>query len=188
MNTEKYINFINSHPAEAGKAILKEFVSTEEKTRNMVICKLKSYLIPTPEHFVRESDDCDELTPDGLVSLDQTVYQFLEDEYISAKKIPYADGREMFFTTYGNDFTRFSNNIVDKAITDGLKNYLEDNFKVSLSENDVNKIQADPKFDYGVLLKKCPLIGFLYVTSFVKEFKLDTVSLSDILKEPTTEE
>lgn len=113
---------------------------------NRVLGEIRSYLSPLPKHYRWEIDEAvtwdrsGRIEQDGLISLNQTVKTFLEEEYTGNSLATYESGRGLDYLTYIDkldDFIRDLGVELKRALT---ARYIENNTGIVLEDKDYTTV------------------------------------------------
>ena len=113
---------------------------------NRVLGEIRSYLSPLPKHYKWEIDEAvtwdrsGRIEQDGLISLNQTVITFLEEEYTGNSIATYESGRGLDYMTYRDkldDFVRYLGAELKIALT---ARYIENNTGIVLEDKDYTTV------------------------------------------------
>lgn len=101
------LEIIKDHTEEIAKKINEQFELEKESIKEQLLDEIKGYITPVPSHYEWTRGDCPyddsgELYVDGLVSLDQTIAEFLENEYTGEKEATYESHRGFYYECYGD--------------------------------------------------------------------------------------
>ena len=96
-NIQRYANYVNSHVEEIARCVDARFEKNKIQIKSKMVEEIKSYLTPLPVHFEIKRDDnpfdrSGVLVEDGEVILNQTVMEFLQNEYTGNKTATYISG------------------------------------------------------------------------------------------------
>lgn len=146
---QKYAKFVKEHEKEITSFVDQYFEVKKNEIREKILNDIKSYLDPIPDHY----EKCHgKLKKNGKISLDQTVFEFLE-EYMGTC---FMDNYEKF----GNIFeVIISSEIGYNYMKNAIKNYLE----VSFNEKITNE-------DLGNICDECSYFAPIYCNSVTNEY------------------
>ncbi len=107
MDNSKCVEYVNSHVEEIAEYVNECFDQSKEFIKARLIRRIRDELTPTPVHYEIKYvydpyDHSGILVEDGYISLEQTVGEFLENEYSGNKKATYESGRGWNYLTYGD--------------------------------------------------------------------------------------
>ena len=137
---QKYINYINEHVQEIANGINKHFHLSKDFIRIKLTHHIQKRLSPLPVHYEWYHDDCPYdhsgyLKQCGFISLNQTVLEFLENEYTGDKEATYESGYGFRYLTYGDLLFYDINELSESILQSYIKNHLEKTFEQTLSDN-----------------------------------------------------
>ena len=83
---DKYIEYVDSNTEKIASYVNSCFEQSKDFIRAKLIREIRGYIIPPPVHYVWEYDgnpyDCSGIiVENGVIDLNQTVKEFLENEY-----------------------------------------------------------------------------------------------------------
>lgn len=140
-NLDDIINYINS-----------ELPDMHSYIANRVISEIRSYLSPLPYHYKWQKDsyrrNSGKLVRDGIISLNQTVGNFLEEEYTDASSATIVGGSWLHTMTYMDKLNDF---VLDLGLELRLAltmRYIENNTGLVLGNYDADMI-SECITDYG---------------------------------------
>lgn len=136
------IENIKDHTEEIAKKINEQFELEKDSIKEQLLEEIRGYITPVPKHYEWTRgycpyDDSGEIYVDGLVSMDQTIADFLENEYTGQTRATYCSHRGLDYVTYGewmfDLLTEIKENIVEKTV----KKCMEELFGEEFSEDDL---------------------------------------------------
>ena len=145
---EKCIEYVNSHTNELAKSVNAEFDTQKEQIKEKLIDEIGNMIYPLPVHYEWYFDEyCSfdhsgELEEKGKINLDQTVMNFLENEYTGEWIASYENGRGKNYVTYGDELSYLTLGIGGIIEHETIKKTLEHEFSVSLSDDDMENIRT----------------------------------------------
>lgn len=113
---------------------------------NRVLGEIRSYLSPLPKHYKWEIDEAvtwdrsGRIEPDGLISLNQTVKTFLEEEYTGASLATYESGRGFDYLTYIDKLDNFVQYLGAELKIALTVRYIENNTGIVLENKDYTTV------------------------------------------------
>lgn len=185
MNLDMYLNYINSHMADIAKYTDNYFERLKDYIYRELKSEIISYITPVPTHYEWEWDGCPwdnsgQLREEGKISLDQTVEQFLMEEYTGNKIASYCSGCGFFWLKYKDILEYKVRELSVVLMVKAIKEYLEKEFSCVLSRQDMDDLWDitdcwNDIYDYSMLLT------FDIDTEAVKFVGLDTVKLYSLI-------
>ena len=106
MDIQQYTNYVNFHVEEIARCVDARFEKNKCQIKSKIVKEIKRYMTPLPVHFEIKRDnnpfDCSGiLVEDGDITLNQTVTDFLQNEYTGNKTATYMSGMGWSYDTYG---------------------------------------------------------------------------------------
>lgn len=149
--------------------------------RGRVLAHIKKFLTPLPAHFVWERGSCPydssgELKRDGNVSLDQTISQFLEEEYSGSSEATYISGCGLNWNSWGDELHYETNEIGYTVMKEVLLSYLEEKMHRPVSEKDLCYVDTDPVYDL------CYASDFFFYEAAIDFLGIGDMLLSSLFK------
>lgn len=186
MDNSKYIDYVNSHVDEITAYVDKCFEQSKDFIKIKLIRLIRDYLSPIPIHYVIKNDydpydSSGILIEQGYVSLDQTVKEFLQNEYSGNKEATYTSGMGWDYNTYGHELHYETINIAADIMYSAICRYIEDQFHVSLSDEEIEDIH-DSCEDFDRIYDNCIANEFFFGTPAVEFVGIENMLLKDIVK------
>lgn len=143
----KYAEYIKEHAKEIGEKVDARIFDLEDEIKEEIFDEIRDYLMPLPDHYEWRHDGCPydfsgEIFEDGFVSLDQTIQNFLENEYTGRWRPTYSSGRGLAYDVYGDDLSYLTREIAGRIFNDTTKKVLEDAFAEEISEDLFDEIMC----------------------------------------------
>ena len=178
------IEYINNNYEEIVNAVDTQFTVTKEFITAKILCEVRKYITPIPEHFVWENDGCPYdysgiIRVDGVVDLNQTLYEFLENELTGAKKATYISNYGFHYTTYGDILSYFTLEIAEYILQKTTKQYLEEKLDVCLSEQEFQDVMDDC---HDIIYDECIASDFFLWEGAIEFLNIGERSLISIAK------
>lgn len=186
MNNSKYVEFVNNNIEQIAEYVNQSFEQSKEYIRMKLIRLIKAYLVAKPIHYVNEDDgnpyDCSGiLVKDGYVSFDQTVTEFLQEEYTGDKEPTYISGMGWHYNTYADDLSYDTINIAYDIMLSVIRRYIENEFTVALSDDDFEDIKSVCR-DFDDIYDNCIASDFFFGEPAVEFCGLSDIKLRDLMK------
>ena len=139
------LEIIKDHTEEIAKKINEQFELEKESIKEQLLDEIKGYITPVPSHYEWTRGDCPyddsgELYVDGLVSLDQTIAEFLENEYTGEKEATYESHRGFYYECYGDKLCYVTQDIEGEILRKVTRKYLEELFGKSLQKKSLTML------------------------------------------------
>jgi hypothetical protein len=162
------------------------FSNAKEFIKARILNEVRNYLVPVPEHYEWVRGQCTYdasglLRKDGLISLNQTLSDFLENEYTGTSRPSYESGHGFFYDTYGDLLSQFTFELASDYMHQIINSIIEDRFDVSLTEDDLFTIR-DNCDDYAPIYDACIAYDFFWWEGAVDFCDIRDMKLSDIAR------
>jgi hypothetical protein len=176
-NTDKYIEYIDTHTDEIAKFVNERFEQYKDFIRAKLIQAIEAYIDPVPVHYEwqYEYDPYDHsgiIVKKGYISLNQSVTEFLK-EYTGQQEASYESGRGWNYTTYGDDLSYDTLELATTIMFAAARQYVEAHLGVKISDEEFQTVQDD--FDFDALYDNCIASDF-----FCSEVAVDYVGIGDM--------
>ncbi len=186
MDNSKYVEYVNSHVDEIVEYVneclerLKEFIKVK------MIRRIRDELSPIPVHYEMEFDynpydNSGILVEDGYISLDQTVEEFLENEYSGNKIATYERGRGWDYYTYEDEIRSDILTIIGDIMFPAIRRYIENHFGVNLSDDEFYDIQSEC-FEFDDIYTNSKASDFFDSVATAEFVGIQDMQLKDIVK------
>lgn len=186
MDNSRYINFVNSHVDKIAAYVNECFKQSKDSIKEKLICLIRDFLSPVPIHYAIKDnhssyDDSGILVEQGSVSLDQTIKEFLQNEYSGNKEATYSSGMGWNYNTYEDELHYDTMDIASNIMFPAICKYIEDHFHVSLSDEEFEDI-VDSCGDFDEIYDNCIANEFFFGTPAVEFVGIENMLLKDIVK------
>ncbi len=136
---EQYGSYIKEHLDEIVKMVDEQFILSKDFIRAKLIKEIKGYLSPIPVHYKWMYDGCPYdrsgiLIEDGYVDTNQTVLEFLQNEYNGNKRASFMSGCGFFYDTYGEELSYCTLEIAGDILYCSVRRALEEFYHTNLSD------------------------------------------------------
>ena len=139
-------NYIVQNLGDIIKYINSQLPDMHSYIENRVLGEIRSYLSPLPTHYKWEIDEAvswdrsGRIVQDGLISLNQTVKTFLEEEYTGNSLATYESGRGLDYMTYIDKLDSFVQDIGAELKIALTVRYIENNTGIVLEDKDYTTV------------------------------------------------
>lgn len=184
MNNSKYVEYVNSHVEEIAKYVNDCFEESKDSIREELIEIISGYLTPIPTHYVHEDDDnpydhSGVIVEDGDVSLDQTISDFLENEYSGNQEATFMSHMGWNYNTYGDELSDETIRIAGDIMFPAIKRYIEKHFNISLSDEEFEDIRFKC---FDSIYDECIASDFFFVAPAIEFVNIGNIKLTDIVE------
>lgn len=178
------LEIIKDHTEEIVKKINEQFEQEKNSIKEQLLEEIRGYITPVPKHYDWTRGDCPyddsgEIYVDGLVSLDQPIAEFLENEFTGEKEAVYQNRHGLRYETYGDRIENLTRNIgfdILKKITCG---YAEKQFNTAISGEDFMKILE--KYNYEIYVDSMAFDFTLYERA-IRFVRIEGLKLSELVE------
>lgn len=144
-NIQKYIDFVKSHEKQIVEFVDQQFDDHKEELQEKILKIITGYIIKLPDHFEWSYDGCPydfsgEINKDGKISLDQTILDFLENEYTGEKTATYTSGYGFYYERYGDKLSYKTLEIGCNCMKKAIRDYIESSFNEKLTDEEFETI------------------------------------------------
>ena len=162
------------------------FEKCRENIKAKILSRIKEMLTPIPPHYVWRHDGCPYdssgvLDKDGYVSLDQTVSEFLENEYAGYNEATYISGCGLHWCSWGDDLSYETLDIGFQIMQQVISEYLSEKLGRTVTDDEMSFANTDPVYDL------CYAMDFFSYEPAIKFIGIGDIFLSTLLKEPVIE-
>lgn len=147
-DTKQYNSYIREHLDEIVKMIDDQFLLSKDFIRAKLIKEIKTYLSPIPVHYEWMYDGCQYdrsgiLIEDGYIDINQTISEFLENEYNGNKTASFMSGCGFFYDTYGNELSYCTFEIAGDILYCTVRRVLEESYHTNLSDESFEELMDE---------------------------------------------
>lgn len=185
MEYEQYAEYVANNTGMFAEEVNKSFKRSKDLIKGRILNEIRKILTPIPEHFEWCRGECrydssGYLKGKGLISLNQTLYDFLNNEYTGASRPTYESGRGLDYCTYGDDLSEFTLELAGNYMRQTIKSIIESKFNISLTEDDILTI-GEGCDDYDRIYDECIANKFFSWDGAVEFCGIGDIQLSDII-------
>ena len=164
MELSKYVEYVNSHSEEIVNYVNACFEESRELIRKKLIRKMRKWLTPLPEHYRWKPgggprDHSGRLVEEGKVDINQTVMDFLCEEYDGSKEATYTSGMGWRYNTYGRWLQCDTMEMAEDIMFPAIRRYIEAKFAITLSDE-----------EFGTITDMCDGFDCIYDDSIASDF------------------
>lgn len=190
MKNQEYVEYVNSHVEEIAAYVDMCFERSKEFIREKLMREIYKYLSPIPEHFIWKSDNdpydhSGVLEEDGLVSLDQTIMEFLQKEYTGSKEATYISGMGWRYNTYEDDLSYYTLEMASNIMTPAIRRCIERQFDVTFADDEFEKIH-DSCRDFDEIYDNCIANEFFFGSLAVEFAGIGNIKLIELIRKLST--
>ena len=169
---------------EIAKKINEQFELEKDSIKEQLLEEIKGYITPVPTHYEWTRGDCPyddsgELYVDGLVSLYQTIAEFLENEYTGEKEAVYQNRHGLSYETYGDRIENLARNIGFDILKKITCEYAEKLFNTAISGEDFMKILE--KYNYEIYVDSLAF-DFIFYERAIRFVRIANMKLSELVE------
>lgn len=186
MNIDLYVKYVYSNTEKIVNAVNNNFKQSKEFIKAELIKTIKNFLNPIPKHYDWEVDYnpfdySGVIVENGIIDLNQTVLNFLNEEYTGNKVATYLSGMGWYYETYEDELRYTTMEIASNIMLITIKECIETKFLVKLSENEFEEIR-DACLDFDAIYSNCKACDFFFSTSAVEFVGIENIKLIDIIE------
>lgn len=186
MNNSKYVEFVNNNIEQIAEYVNQSFEQSKEHIRMKLIHLIKDSLMDEPIHYVKKYDrnsydHSGILVKDGYISFNQTVMDFLQEEYTGNKEPTYGtSGRSWYYTTYMDSLHYVTIDIASDIALSAIRRCIENEFTVVLSDDEFDAIKTACR-DFDDIYDNCMVFDFFFGGTAVEFCGLSDIKLSELM-------
>lgn len=186
MDNSKCVEYVNSHVDEIAEYVNECFDQSKEFIKARLIRRIRDELSPTPVHYEIKYvydpyDYSGILVEDGYISLDQTVGEFLENEYSGNKEATYESGRGWNYLTYGDEISYDTLDMASDIMFSAIRRHIENHFGENLSDDELEDIRESCS-DFDDIYVDCKAYDFFCSMGAAEFVGIEDMQLKDIVK------
>lgn len=190
MNTNNIINkciaYINSNIDYVCKYVDSQFNTKKESIRQELLENIQCMLNDDLIHYEWYYDGCPydysgDLKDSGKIDFDQTIYEFLRDEYTGQWRATYTSHYGKSYVTYGESLSYDTLELADDILRDAVVSLLNTHFSITLTEQEIQDI-FDEVFDE--IYCSCIAPDFFVWEGAIEFVELGALKLCDIVQLP----
>lgn len=187
MNINSYAKYVYSNTESIVKLINNNFEKSKEFIKTKLINTLREFLDPIPKHYDWKVDNnpfdySGVIVENGIIDLNQTILNFLNEEYTGNKVATYLSGMGWHYETYEDELQYTTMEIASNIMLTTIKDCIETEFSVKLSENEFEEIR-DACLDFDDIYSDCKANDFFFSISAIQFVGIENIKLIDIIKE-----
>lgn len=157
------------------------FEECREYMKTKILSRIREMLTPIPPHYVWRHAGCPYdssgvLDKDGYVSLNQTVSQFLENEYAGYNEATYISGCGLHWCSWGDDLENDIRNISWLLMLRVISEYLSEKLGRAVTAEEISFADTDPVYDL------CYASDFFSYEPAIEFIGIGDIFLSTLLK------
>lgn len=186
MDNSRYIEYVNSHIEEISEYVDEHFEQAKDFIKAKLICQIRKYLSPISVHYDLKSDndpyDCSGiLVESGYISLNQTVKEFLQNEYSGIKEATYISGRSWSYNTYEDELHYYTIDIAANIMFPAIQRYIENQFDITISDDEFEDIQSSCG-EFDEIYDNCMASDFFFGYPAIEFVGIENIQLNNIIK------
>ena len=181
----KYVEYVESNLDEIVAYTDKKFEESKDELKEKLLNEVKQQLSSVPEHYVwkhSESGSYDQsghLREDGYVSLNQTLNEFLENEYSGRRTFTGVKRMKWQYEKWDEEFFDICYEISGDLIRSCIRKCIEEHFDEKYSNDEASSI-IDVVYD--TVYDECIGNQFFNVISAMDFVGIGDMLLSDIVE------
>ena len=183
---DKYIEYVDSNTEKIASDVNSCFETSKDFIKAKLIEKIREYITPLPIHYVWEIDDnpfdhSGIIVESGIINPNQTVKEFLENEYTGNREATFTSGRGWNYNTYGDELSYDTLEIGCGIMLSVIRRCIETEFSITLSDDDFEQIKESCR-DFDDIYDNCIAFDFFGADAAVEFVGIENVKLIDIQK------
>lgn len=156
----------------------------KDSIKEQLLEEIRGYITPVPKHYEWTRgycpyDDSGEIYVNGLVSLDQTIAEFLENEYTGQRRATFISHQGFDYETYGDQISYLLKEIKENIVQKTVKKYVEELFGEEISEDDLFRIFEEY---YSEIYAESIAFDFDFYEDAVKFTGIKNMKLSELVE------
>lgn len=185
MDIQQYANYVNSHVEEIARCVDVHFEKNRRQIRSKIVKEIKRYITPLPVHFEIKRDnnpfDCSGvLVEDGNITLNQTVTDFLQNEYTGNKTATYMSGMGWSYDTYEDELGYLTLEIASEIMLSAIRKHIESHYCVKLSDDEFEDIRC-ACYEFDDIYMACIANEFFSSLEAIKFVGIGDIKLSSFV-------
>lgn len=183
---DKYIEYVDSNAEKIANYVNSCFEESKDSIRTKLIREIREYITPPPVHYVWEYDgnpyDCSGIiVENGIIDLNQTVKEFLENEYSGNQEPTFTSGRGWNYNTYRDELSYDTLEVGCGIMLSAIRRCIETEFSITLSDDEFEQIKVSCG-DFDEIYDNCIAFNFFGAEAAVEFVGIENVKLIDIQK------
>lgn len=178
------LEIIKDHTKEITKKINEQFEQEKDSIKEQLLEEIRGYITPVPTHYKWTRgycpyDDSGEIYVDELVSLDQTIADFLENEFTGQRRATFISHQGFDYETYGDQISYLLKEVKENIVQKTVKKYVEELFREEISEDDLFRIFEEY---YSEIYAESIAFDFDFYGDAVKFTGIQNMKLSELVE------
>lgn len=187
MDISIYIEYVNSNVEDIANYVNTCFETSKDFLKMKLITEIRKYIYPLPIHYLWKPDenpyDCSGIiVEDGFINPNQTVIEFLENEYSGNKEATYISGMGWRYNTYEDELFSYTIELAADIMFPAICKCIEKEFSVSLSEDDFEQIKESCG-EFDEIYDNCIASDFFFASLAIEFTGIENMKLTAIQKE-----
>ena len=187
---KKYVDYVESHTKELTECVNNEFDNQKDSLRKLFLKAIKGRLNNTHYEWEMEYEDnpydySGIIEEKGTISLNQTINEFLENEYTGERTPTYASGYGWHYETYEDDLSKYSLELACDILNNVVRACLEKQFNVTISDDELEDIRWECNC-FDDIYSESITCDFFCASELVKFVGIGDIKLKDISKKKKT--
>lgn len=186
LDLERYVNSIYSNHDKLVTLVDSNFKNSKNELKDYFIHKIVEFFETPLIHYNwmydgNPHDMSGIIISDGIISLNQTILEFLTNEYTGNQVATYTSNYGWNYPTYGDIFLEYSLEISNEILSSTIKNFIENRFKVIFSDEDFDSISEDCEY-FDDIYTDSIASNFFDYEYVLKWLGIDQILLKTIIK------
>lgn len=186
MDISVYTEYVDNNIDEIVRYVDEQFHKAKDFLKVKLVRELRNYLTPVPVHYVFKESQCSydcsgELVKDGIVSLNQTVNDFLENEYSGTKVATYISGMGWSYQKYEDELHYYTIELAADIMFPAIRNCIEQHFNKKMSDEQFKAIKEECG-GFDDIYDNCIASGFFFCYPAIEFTGIGKIKLTDIVE------
>lgn len=184
---EQYGELIYNQGDDIANYIDDQFAISKETYSKKLLDKIKELLSPLPAHYAAQPshsllDDNFTLEESGGISLDQTIQDFLNNEFVGSGSMRQDEEYGDMPETYGDMLDDYTNSLGVEIMFSLTLKYLNEKNNLTISTEDWEEVCSDFSY-FDEIYSDCVCSDFFVAEAAIKVLGIADMKLSDLIGE-----
>lgn len=186
MEYSTYIEYVNSNTKNIANYVNSCFEMSKDFLKAKLIKKIREYINPLPIHYIIEFDGesydySGDIVENGFINLNQTIKEFLENEYSGNKEATYISRMGWRYNTYRDELHYDTIELAADIMFPAIRRCIEREFSIKLSEDDFEQIKESCG-EFDEIYDNCIASDFFFGYPAIKFVGIENIKLTTIQK------
>ena len=186
MDNNLYIEYVNSNTENIIDYVNSCFETSRDFIKAKLIRKIRKYITPLPAHYIWEPGDepydCSGvIVENGTINPNQTIGEFLENEYSGNRVSAYTSGMGWKYNTYEDELHYYTIELAGDILFPAIRRCIEAEFSINLSDDDFEQIKYECD-GFDEIYENCIASSFFSGYAAIKFVGIEDIKLTAIQK------